>query len=171
MDETNFFQPAFFLFTLCTNGAAFNRGPWPLELACGDGLLDLALVGQPSIFLARSLAVGLAGLSLCGLLLSTLSVSSASSITLTTALAPRQPCYLSWEVPHIDSREMNLEMEHLQHRVQAGVKLWIVLEQKKCWMKVKISAHGMDGSDGLDPNRELVFLGFVDAELWQLWPQ
>lgn len=31
-------------------------------------LLDLAVVGQPSICLARSLAVGLAGLSLCGLL-------------------------------------------------------------------------------------------------------
>lgn len=56
-------------------------------------LLDLAVVGQPSIFLARSLAVGLAGLSLCGLLLSTLSVSSASSpIASPVALTPCWPC-------------------------------------------------------------------------------
>lgn len=29
----------------------------------------------------------------------------------------------------------------------------------------------MVASDGLDPDREPVFLGFVDAELWQLWAQ
>lgn len=58
-------------------------------------LLDLAVVGQPSIFLTRSLAVDLAGLSLCGLLLSTLSVSSASPIALPVALALRRPCCCS----------------------------------------------------------------------------
>lgn len=56
-------------------------------------LLDLAVVGQPSIFLTKSLAVGLAGLSLCGLLLSTLSVSSSSPIALPIALAPHWPRY------------------------------------------------------------------------------
>lgn len=91
-------------------------------------LLDLAVVGQPSIFLARSLAVGLASLSLCGLLLSTLSVSSTHYFAY--CLCPLLALLMRWEAPHTD-REMNLEMEHLQHRVQAGVKLWIVLEQKE----------------------------------------
>lgn len=95
-------------------------------------LLDLAVVGQPSIFLTKSLAVGLAGLSLCGL------VYSVSVQFLTNCLAyclgPSLASLLRWETPPIDGRGRNLEMD-LQHKVQAGVRLWIGLEQKKCSKK------------------------------------
>lgn len=53
-------------------------------------------MGQPVICSARSLAVGLAGLSLCGLPLSTLSVSSASPVAC-LLLGPPSALLLRWE--------------------------------------------------------------------------
>lgn len=82
-------------------------------------------MGQPVICSARSLAVGLAGLSLCGLPLSTLSVSSASPVAC-LLLGPPSALLLRWEAVLIDGREKNLGLEHLQHGVQAGVELWVV---------------------------------------------
>lgn len=70
---------------------------------------SLGSLGQPSTFLVRSPAVCLAGLGPCGLLLSALSVSSASP---GACLLPWTPIGLAAETGSCtDGRERNLEVD------------------------------------------------------------